>query len=150
MRVMILSADYPRFLRELYLSHPGLSAELYAVQMAARNNSLFGVADFYSRNFRAHGHEAEEFHINNCWLQHAWARENGLDILPLEPPPQPEDETPAPSRLTHMSERVRSAAQPLKPILKPILGLAARTARRVRKAPDGRAPGYYPKSRLDW
>ena len=74
MRVMILSADYPRFLRELYLSHPGLSAEPYAVQMAARNNSLFGVADFYSRNFQAHGHEAEEFHINNCWMQHAWAR----------------------------------------------------------------------------
>jgi hypothetical protein len=150
MRVMILSADYPRFLRDLYLSRPGLSAEPYAVQMAARNDSLFGVADFYSRNFRAHGHEAEEFHINNCWLQHAWARENGLDILPLEPAPQPADETPVPSRLTPVSERVRSAAKPLKPVIKPLLALVARAARRARQAPGGSVPGFYPKSRRDW
>ena len=87
MRIVILSADYPRFLQDLYLSQPGLCDRSYAEQMAARNDSLFGVADFYSRNFRAHGHEAQEIHINNPWLQHAWARENGLDILPLAPPP---------------------------------------------------------------
>src|SRR4051812_49687758 len=89
MRVMILSADYPRFLRDLYLSRPGLAERSYAEQMSARNDSLFGVADFYSRNFIAHGHQAAEFHINNPWLQYAWARENGLKILPLEPPPDP-------------------------------------------------------------
>src|SRR5579872_2012116 len=89
MRIMVLSADYPRFLRDLYLSRPGLAQRSYAEQMAARNDSLFGVADFYSRNFRAQGHEAAEFHINNPWLQYAWARENGLKILPLEPPPDP-------------------------------------------------------------
>lgn len=80
MRILIISADYPKFLTEHYLRRPGLDLAPYAEQMAARNASLFGVADFYSRNFRAHGHEAIEVHVNNPWLQHAWARENGLRI----------------------------------------------------------------------
>lgn len=78
MRFLIISADYPKFLAEHYLSRPGLHQASYAKQLAARNESLFGVADFYSRNFRAHGHDAIEVHANNPWLQHAWARENGV------------------------------------------------------------------------
>jgi len=80
MRILILSADYPRFLRALYRDSPGLHDASYAVQMQARNDSLFGVADFYSRNFQAAGHQAAEIHVNNHWLQYAWARENGLAI----------------------------------------------------------------------
>src|SRR5689334_8643052 len=80
MRILILSGDYPRFLVEHYLCNPQLFRKSYGEQMAARNDSLFGVADFYSRNFIAHGHEAAEIHINNPWLQYAWARENGLKI----------------------------------------------------------------------
>ena len=48
--------------------------------MAARNASLFGVADFYSRNFAALGHPAAEIHVNNPWLQAAWAREHGMAV----------------------------------------------------------------------
>src|SRR5689334_7865538 len=81
MRVLIISADYPKFLTEMYLRQPGLHQARYAEQMAARNASLFGVADFYSRNFKAHGHEAMEVHVNNPWLQYAWARENGIRSL---------------------------------------------------------------------
>jgi len=80
MRFLIINADYPKFLTEHYLRQPGLYQASYAEQLAARNASLFGVADFYSRNFRAHGHEGMEVHVNNPWLQHAWARENGLRI----------------------------------------------------------------------
>jgi len=86
MRILIISADYPKFLTELYLRQPGLHQASYAEQMAARNASLFGVADFYSRNFGAHGHEAMEVHVNNPWLQYAWARENGIrSIAPSSP-----------------------------------------------------------------
>jgi hypothetical protein len=81
MRFLIINADYPKFLTEHYLRHPGLHQASYAEQLAARNASLFGVADFYSRNFVAHGHEAMEVHINNPWLQYAWARENGLKLM---------------------------------------------------------------------
>ncbi|HJT44544.1 MAG TPA: glycosyltransferase [Rhizomicrobium sp.] len=80
MRFLIINADYPKFLVEHYLRQPGLHQAGYAEQLAARNASLFGVADFYSRNFAAHGHEAMEVHVNNLWLQYAWARENGLRI----------------------------------------------------------------------
>src|ERR1700686_1635629 len=55
MRILVVNADYPRFLAWLYRRQPGLEHAGYAAQMAARNASLFGVADFYSRNFTALG-----------------------------------------------------------------------------------------------
>jgi hypothetical protein len=78
MRILLLNADYPRFLAWLYLRQPALEDSSYANQMAARNASLFGVADFYSRNFKALGHPAAEIHVNNSRLQSAWAREHGM------------------------------------------------------------------------
>ena len=84
MRILVLNADYPRFLAWLYRRQPGLENASYATQMAARNASLFGVADFYSRNFAALGHPAAEIHVNNAWLQSAWAREHGMAVEPPE------------------------------------------------------------------
>src|SRR5438046_343908 len=78
MRILVLNADYPRFLAWFYRRRPGLECTDYSTQMAARNASLFGVADFYSRNFAAMGHTAAEIHVNNPWLQSAWAQEHGL------------------------------------------------------------------------
>lgn len=78
MKILILNRDYPRFLDKMYGSRPGLNEASYSEQLAARNDSLFGVADFYSHGFRAAGDEAREIHVNNMWLQCAWARENGM------------------------------------------------------------------------
>ena len=50
MRVLILNADYSRFLTWLYGRHPGLASASYADQMNTRNASLFGVNDFYPFN----------------------------------------------------------------------------------------------------
>src|SRR6266478_6082004 len=86
MRILVLNADYPRFLAWLYRGQSGLENAPYAAQMAARNASLFGVADFYSRNFAASGHPAVEIHVNNPWLQSAWAREHGLAFEVPGPP----------------------------------------------------------------
>ena len=86
MRILVLNADYPRFLDWFYRRHLGLENTPYATQMAARNASLFGLADFYSKNFTALGHPAAEIHVNNPWLQSAWAREHGIATVPLEPP----------------------------------------------------------------
>ena len=80
MRILVLNADYPRFLSWLYRRQAGLGSAGYAAQMAARNASLFGVADFYSRNFSALGHSAAEIHVNNTYLQSAWAREHGMAV----------------------------------------------------------------------
>src|ERR1700756_1122858 len=85
MRILVLNADYPRFLAWLYRRQPGLENAPYAAQMAARNASLFGVADFYSKNFAALGHPAAEIHVNNPWLQSAWARVHGMAVEPPDP-----------------------------------------------------------------
>src|SRR3954454_12470842 len=118
MRILILNADYPRFLTQLYRGQPGLENASYAVQMAARNASLFGVADFYSRNFIALGHAAAEIHVNNPRLQSAWAREHGMAAL------QPA----AAAERRVLRAWIERAATPFKPMLRPL-------ARRVGLSP---------------
>ena len=109
MRILVLNADYPKFLRALYLENPHLAAASYEAQMTVRNDSLFGVADYYSRNFRAHGYEAAEIHVNNRWMQYAWMREHGLDLAAPEPP----QTQPAPGK---------PIRQRMKALLRPLLG----------------------------
>lgn len=79
-RFLILNTDYGEFLAELYDRNPGLEDASYDEQLAARNRSLFGVADFYSANLRRLGHEAEDVHVNNGDMQAAWAREHGVEV----------------------------------------------------------------------
>ena len=44
MRILVLNADYPRFLAWFYRRQRGLENAAYETQMTARNASLFGVA----------------------------------------------------------------------------------------------------------
>src|SRR4051812_29551175 len=83
MRFLILNTDYPAFLRDLYAHDPGLRERSYREQLATRTETLFGVADFYSFNLRALGHDAHDLLVNNDELQRAWAREYGA--LPRKP-----------------------------------------------------------------
>jgi hypothetical protein len=126
MRILVLNADYPRFLAWFYRSQPGLENARYATQMAARNATLFGVADFYSKNFAALGHPAADIHVNNPWLQAAWAREHGVATEAPEPPGAIAGKA-APAWL----QRV---VTPFKPLLRPL-------ARKVGLSPrlDGQA-----------
>src|SRR5581483_6449558 len=111
MRILVLNADYPRFLDWFYARRPELRTASYAAQMTARNNSLFGVADFYSRNFRALGHAAAEIHVNNPWLQSAWAREHGLGVALAEPSGGGGQTIPG---------WLQRAVAPFKPMLRPL------------------------------
>jgi len=112
MRIAIITTSYPAFLRDLYLNAPGLERKSYSEQLAARNDSLFGFADFYSRGFRAHGHEAVEFHLNNSGLQAAWAREHGLSV-----------EVAAGSLYARQGplSLSRRLLEPLKPVMRPVV-----------------------------
>ena len=119
MRILVLNADYLRFQAWLYRQKPGLENASYADQLAARNASLFGLADFYSTNFAALGHTAAEIHVNNAWLQAAWAREHGMAFDMPEP-------TAERATLPGWLER---AVTPFKPILRPFarkVGLSPR------------------------
>jgi spore maturation protein CgeB len=112
MRILVLNADYLRFQAWLYRREPGLENASYAAQMAARNASLFGLADFYSRNFAALGHAAAEIHVNNPCLQAAWARERGMAF---EPP-----EAKATAERRALPGWLERAVTPFKPILRPL------------------------------
>ncbi|MET4036881.1 MULTISPECIES: glycosyltransferase [unclassified Bradyrhizobium] len=121
MRILVLNADYARFLAWQYQRQPGLADTDYATQMAARNASLFSVADFYSRNFAKLGHVAADIHVNNARMQTAWAHERGIAV---EPPPPPvgiaRDVVP---------EWLHRAVAPFKPVLRPLarkVGLSPR------------------------
>ena len=80
MKFLILNTDYPAFLCWLYAQQPGLERQPYEHQMRARNESLFGAADFYSSNLRKLGYEVWDIHANNEFMQKAWANEHGLKV----------------------------------------------------------------------
>jgi spore maturation protein CgeB len=111
MRILVLNADYPRFLDWFYARRPDLRMAGYGAQMTARNESLFGVADFYSRNFTSLGHSAAEIHVNNPWLQSAWAREHGLRVALAAPSHRGGRTTPG---------WLQRAVVPFKPMLRPL------------------------------
>jgi hypothetical protein len=128
MRIAILNSDPARFLKWFYGATPALRSASYAVQMQARADSLVGLADFYSRNFAALGHEAREFFISNPVLQGAWAREHGLKVeltASVDGATAKEDRT---ARLRRMLQPFRSWLAPMarRVGLRPKLGDAAR------------------------
>ena len=88
MRFLILNTDYPQFLQEHYAKTPGLAEQSFAQQMAARMETMFGVADFYSQALRNLGHFAIDIHANNGPAQQAWGRENGVKFAPCSASPR--------------------------------------------------------------
>ncbi len=75
MRILILDTYYSAFQQcamENGLVHPGAR---FADQRSQWLDLAFGTADFYSRNLRLLGHEAEEIIVNCVSLQRAWATE---------------------------------------------------------------------------
>lgn len=85
-KFLILNTDYPDFLQWVYDRQPGLEHKPYDFQMKVLNESLFGVADFYSRNLQKLGFKAWDIRFNNKYMQRKWALENGIKIKqPLKP-----------------------------------------------------------------
>jgi spore maturation protein CgeB len=128
MRILVLNADYPRFLAWFYRGRVGLENAPYAAQMAARNASLFGVADFYSKNFAALGHAAAEVHVNNPWLQAAWAREHGMTTAPPE--------SPGDANRKSLPAWLQRVVTPFKPMLRPLARKVGLSPRLDKQAED--------------
>lgn len=118
MRILIINADYPKFLEHFYSSSPGLSSAAYSEQLRARFDSHFGTANYYSRQFEQLGHQAFEVYANNNIMQSAWAREQGDVALAKELRAAPRERPFA---------KVRKIFAPWRTLLKPIeyrLGLS--------------------------
>lgn len=75
MRFLFLDTNYEAFLRPEYAGSD-LAKRPYAAQMAHLIGRRFGTSDFYSRNLRALGHEAQDVIANCAPLQLAWWREH--------------------------------------------------------------------------
>src|SRR5439155_2879419 len=85
--------------------------------MQVRNDSLFGVADFYSSTLRKLGYEAYDIHANNEFMQKAWAREHGTRLA---------ESTPVQQRWQAAFQHARQVAtrtplRYLKPLLRPVV-----------------------------
>jgi spore maturation protein CgeB len=78
MRFFVINTDYAEFIRDEYGRHPGLAEETFDVQLEHRYATLFGMANFYSKNLQALGHHAIDIIANHPYLQTQWAREHGL------------------------------------------------------------------------
>jgi hypothetical protein len=80
LKFLILNTDYPEFLRWLYARHQGLENFPYKEQMWVWIESLFGMADCYSKNLKKLDHEAIDIIANHEPIQKQWAIENRMNI----------------------------------------------------------------------
>ena len=80
MRFLILDTDYPAFLDWLYAENPALHEKPFDEQLRVHTDACFGQAGFCASNLRALGHEANDIHVNNEFIQKQWAREHGLKV----------------------------------------------------------------------
>jgi spore maturation protein CgeB len=80
-KIFVVDRYYPRFLTAYYRAHPQVRQESYVEQKRHLMATCFGTSDFYSRNLRQLGHEADEVVWNAEPLQRAWAAESGNRAL---------------------------------------------------------------------
>ncbi len=57
-RIFIINTDYPDYVNSMYNSNLYLKKKSFSEQSAYRMETLFGTADFYSKNLRKLGYEA--------------------------------------------------------------------------------------------
>lgn len=114
MHIVIVTTDYPSFLKHLYTANPELKDAPYEEQRRVRLEAMFGGIDAYPRYGQALGHQIEVIWANNTHMQQAWMR----DYLPSLQNPRSLSES-----LRRVRSRLGSSAlaQPLKPLLRPLL-----------------------------
>lgn len=78
MKFFIIDTYYEDFLNDFYSKNPEIKKASYEKQKELLLAEQFGTADFYSKNLKKIGHQAEEFIINNEILQKQWAKENNI------------------------------------------------------------------------
>lgn len=77
MKILILDTYYQNFLTGFYRNFPEVSGFSYEKTKGKIMDRFFGTANFYSKNLKSLGHEADEIIINDKILQKKWAVENG-------------------------------------------------------------------------
>ena len=78
MKIFIIDTYYKSFLNDFYKKNHKLRYQKYEKQKNSLLTEQFGTADFYSKNLKKLGHQAEEFIVNNEILQKQWAKEHNI------------------------------------------------------------------------
>lgn len=79
-RFLIIDSYYPKFLKGIYKKYPQLSRQKYSKQLNFLLEQNFGTSDFYSKNLKKLGHQAEDIIANDKQLQFQWAKENNFPV----------------------------------------------------------------------
>lgn len=80
MRFVQLTTFYDQYLREFYISRPGLAQRSYDDQMDALVADGFSSLHLVGLDMEPHGYAPALIIANALSLQHAWAREKGLCV----------------------------------------------------------------------
>ncbi|MCM8808453.1 MAG: glycosyltransferase [Candidatus Omnitrophica bacterium] len=86
MRILIIDTYYEKFLRNFYNYNQEKVKDLdYKQLRELLFGQFFGTSNFYSKNLKKLGIDAEEIIFNDSILQIKWAQENGLKIKLNDP-----------------------------------------------------------------
>lgn len=86
MRILIIDTYYEKFLRNFYNYNQEKVEDLNYKQLRELLfGQFFGTSNFYSKNLKKLGIDAEEIIFNDSILQIKWAQENGLKIKLNDP-----------------------------------------------------------------
>jgi len=80
MKFLIIDTYNKNFLEDFYQRYPEAIDMSYAEHKKLLISQLFGTSDFYSKNLKKIGYEAEDIIFNDPYLQIKWAKENNLKI----------------------------------------------------------------------
>ncbi|MFA7245502.1 MAG: glycosyltransferase [Candidatus Magasanikbacteria bacterium] len=78
MKFVILNSDYPVFIESVAKQDTSFLSVTYDEQTKIYFDKFFGTANFYSKNLCLLGHEAQDFVINNQYLQKKWLVDHDL------------------------------------------------------------------------
>lgn len=78
MKFLIFNTDYPAFIENIVKDNPGWLSDSYENKTKYYFSKFFGMADYYSKNLRLLGHEAQDVVINNHYLQKKWLQEHNI------------------------------------------------------------------------
>ncbi len=78
MKITVVDAYYPSFLRSFASNHPELTGCSYSEGHSSLMAAHFAESDAYSYHLRRLGHDADEIIVNADFLQAKWAQEHGL------------------------------------------------------------------------
>ncbi len=81
MRFLIVDTYYRKFLEEFYQKFPEVFELNYDEHKNLLFSRFFGTSNFYSKNLKKIGHEAEETIFNDPILQLKWAKEHNLKFV---------------------------------------------------------------------